>query len=204
MYTGSRGGDFLRKLRVTVPGESLGVIEEYIPGEGVLERGGVLASKYHGMLKEDNGRISVQPFRRPIYPPRVGEIALGEIRSADRSNFLIHLIALIKPRKGLLIPPVLATMSKRPVNLGVRPSDIVLVKIESIRGGQVTVTLAGSHELGAIRSFCPHCGTPLVKGVGLTLTCPTCGRIYLEKRISSRYGWNPFREGLIKYARRKG
>ncbi len=193
----------MRKVKVTVPGENLGVVEEYIPGEGVMELGGVITSKYHGILRENNSKISVEPFRKPIFPPRVGEIALGEIRGADRSSFIVHLTAIVKPRRGLLTPPVIAVMSKKPANLGVRPSDVVLVRIESIRGGQVTVTLAGSHELGVIRSFCPNCGTPLVKGVGFTLTCPSCGRIFLEKRISSKYGWNPFRDGLIKYVERK-
>ncbi len=193
----------MRRIRVTVPGESLGVVEEYIPGDGVLESGGIITSKYHGILKENNNRISVEPFKKHIFPPRVGEIALGEIRGADRNSFLVHLVAIVRPRRGLLAPPVVATMSKRPANLGVRPSDVVLVKVESIKGGQVTVTLAGSHELGVIRSFCPHCGTPLVKGVGFTLICPSCGKIFLEKKISSKYGWNPFRDGLIKYVERK-
>jgi len=190
------------KRKVVVPGERLGVVEEFIPGEGVREEGGTLYSMYLGALHERDVNISVRPFKRPVLPVRPGEVALGEVRSADRSAYHVHLTALIRPRRSLLSPPVQAVMSKRPPNVGVRPSDIVLVRISSVSNGTVTVTVGGPPELGVILSFCPACGHPLRKGVGYTLVCGRCGKVYLDKKISSRYGWNPFKEGLIRYVKR--
>ncbi len=192
----------MRERRIVVPGERLGVVEEFIPGEGVREERGTLYSIYLGSLQEKDINVSVRPFKKPILPLRPGEIALGEIRSADRSVYHVHLTALVKPRRALLSPPVQAVMSKRPPNVGARPSDIVLVRINSIDNGTVTVTMGGPPDLGVILSFCPTCGAPLRKGVGYTLVCERCGKVYLDKKISSRYGWNPFKEGLIRYVKR--
>ncbi len=191
------------KRRIVVPGEKLGVVEEFIPNEGIREENGNLYSLYLGSLYEKDVKLSVRPFKRPVLPLRPGEIALGEVRSADRSSYNIHLVALIKPRKALLNPPVQAVMSKRPPNLGVRPSDILLVKINSTKSGLITVTMNGPPELGVILSFCPVCGAPLRKGVGYTLVCENCGKVYLDKKISSRYGWNPFKEGMVAYAKKR-
>lgn len=192
----------MRDRKIVVPGEKLGVVEEFIPGEGVREEKGNLYSTYLGSLDEKEVRISVRPFKVSILPLRPEEIALGEIRGADRSTYHVYLTALIKPRRALLSPPVQAIMSKRPPNLGARPSDIVLVKVSSVKDGTVSVTMGGSPELGVIMSFCHACGAPLKKGVGYTLVCSRCGKVYLDKRISSKYGWNPFKEGLIKYVER--
>ncbi len=191
------------KRKVVVPGEKLGVVEEFIPNKGIREEEGNLYSLYLGTLQEKDVNLSVIPFKRPILPIRPGETALGEIRSADRHTYTVHLVALIKPRRALLNPPVQAVMSKRPPNLGVRPSDIVLVKINSTNNSLITVTMGGSPELGVILGFCPICGAPLRKGVGYTLVCNNCGKIYLDKRISSKYGWNPFKEGMIRYAKKQ-
>lgn len=192
----------MRERKIVVPGENLGVVEEFIPGEGVREERGNLYSMYLGYLNEKKVKIHVRPFKRPILPLEPGEVALGEIRGADRSTYHVHLTALIEPRRALLSPPVQAIMSKRSPNLGARPSDIILVKIVSVKNGTVAVTMGGSPELGVILSFCPICGAPLKKGVGYTLVCEKCGKVYLDRKISNRYGWNPFKEGLIKYVER--
>ncbi|MCD6243607.1 MAG: exosome complex RNA-binding protein Csl4 [Candidatus Korarchaeota archaeon] len=191
------------KREIVVPGENLGVVEEYIPGEGIREEDGNLYSVYLGSLFEKEVKLSVRPLKRTILPLRPGEIALGEIRGADRQIYHIHLTALIKPRRAILSPPVSATMSKRPPNVGARPSDIVLVKVSSVKNGTVAVTMGGPPELGVLLSFCPVCGTPLKKGVGYTLVCRSCGKVYLDRKISSMYGWNPFKEGLISYVKRE-
>lgn len=191
------------RVNLVVPGERIGVVEEYIKGEGVFEAGGVIYSSHLGFLNLKDLEVSVRPVRSPILPLRPGEIALGEIRSADRNNFNLLLTLLLRPRVGFLIPPVHANMPKRASNLGARPSDLVIVMIESIENGQVTVTMSGSGELGVIRSICETCGSTLDRGVGYTLICRGCGRIYLDKKLSSRYGWNPFKEGLIKHAKER-
>lgn len=188
---------------VVVPGERIGVVEEYIGGEGVFEAGGVLFSTYLGFLDSEDLKVSVRPVKKPLLPLRAGEIALGEIRSADRSNFNLFLTVLLKPRVGVLIPPVHASMPKRASNLGARPSDLVIVKVESVENGIVTVTMEGPSELGVVRSICEACGSTLDRGVGYTLICRNCGRIYLDKKLSSKYGWNPFKEGLIRHVKER-
>ncbi|MCS7102925.1 MAG: exosome complex RNA-binding protein Csl4 [Candidatus Korarchaeum sp.] len=188
---------------VVVPGERIGVVEEYIRGEGIFEVGGELFSSYLGFLDRKDLEVSVRPVRKPILPIRVGELVLGEIRSADRNNFNLFLTILLKPRISILVPPVHANMPKRASNLGARPSDLLIVKVENVENGVVTVTMEGSSELGVIRSICETCGSPLDRGVGYTLICRDCGRIYLDKKLSSKYGWNPFKEGLIKYVKER-
>ncbi len=188
---------------LVVPGERIGVVEEYIKGEGIFEVGGVLYSSQLGFLDSKGLEVSVKPVRRALLPLRVGEIVLGEIRGADRNNFNLFLTILLRPRVGLLIPPVHAIMPKRASNLGARPSDLVIVRVESVENGVITTTMEGFSELGVVRSICEACGSVLERGVGYTLICRSCGRIYLDKRLSSRYGWNPFKEGLIRYVKER-
>ncbi|ACB06882.1 hypothetical protein D9Q81_03905 [Candidatus Korarchaeum cryptofilum] len=182
---------------IVVPGERIGVVEEYVGAEGIFEIKGVLYSSHLGLLEKKDLEVNVKPIKRPILPVKPGEIALGEIRSADRSSFNLFLTLLLRPRVSILIPPVHANMPKRGSNIGARPSDIVIVRVESVENGIVTVTMEGAHELGVIRSICESCGSVLDRGVGYTLICRRCGKIYLDKRLSSKYGWNPFKEGLL-------
>ena len=182
---------------IVVPGERIGVVEEYLGVEGVFEIKGMLYSSYLGLLEKKDLEVNVRPIKRPILPVSPGEIALGEIRSADRNNFNLFLTLLLRPRVSILTPPVHANMPKRGSNIGARPSDIVIVRVESVENGIVTVTMEGSHELGVIRSICESCGSVLDRGVGYTLICRSCGKIHLDKRLSSKYGWNPFKEGLV-------
>lgn len=188
---------------LVVPGERVGVIEEFVKWDGIFEVNGVLYSASLGFLEKRGLEASVRPVKNPLLPMKTGDLAVGEIRSADRNNFNLLLTIMLRPRVALLIPPVHATMPKRGSNVGARPSDLVIVKVESVENGVVTVTMEGSSELGVIRSICESCGSVLDRGVGYTLMCRRCGKIYLDKKLSSKYGWNPFKEGLIEYDRKR-
>lgn len=188
---------------VVVPGERVGVIEEFVKWDGIFEVNGVLYSANLGLLEKKELEAKVRPVKEPLLPIKIGSLAIGEIRSADRSNFNLLLTVMLRPRTALLIPPVYATMPKRGSNVGARPSDLVIVRVENIDNGVVIVTMEGSSELGVIRSICESCASVLDKGVGYTLMCRKCGKIYLDKKLSNKYGWNPFKEGLIEYAKKR-
>ncbi len=56
------------KRRIVVPGEKLGVVEEFIPNEGIREENGNLYSLYLGSLYEKDIKLSVRPWQRPVVP----------------------------------------------------------------------------------------------------------------------------------------
>ena len=65
--------------QLVVPGERLGVIEEYVPDAGTFVKDGVIYSKVVGrsMLDLATRRVSVRPEGRSLLVPQVGSTVIG-------------------------------------------------------------------------------------------------------------------------------
>jgi exosome complex component CSL4 len=179
--------------RIVIPGEKLGVIEQYLPGEGTyLNSSGVVVSNFLGEAISQNRKIAVKPVREVRYPLSVGDIVIAIIWSSERSQFLAKILALFKPKELLLKSPMSAIILKKtPENRAALPGDFVLAKVESCMGGDIYLTRSGSTELGVISAMCRKCNVKLNR-VGYTLVCNKCQQVYLDRKISDHYGLNPF------------
>ena len=181
-------------MRVVVPGEVVGVIEQYLPGEGTFVEDGQIISCFLGKLDVQDHKASVFPFKRADLPLKPGSLVIGRVWESERSQSSVKLFFLWEPLKSRLKSPVLAIMHKRiPENRGALPGDIVMAKVVLNTGSDLFISLARSTKLGVIRAECTKCHKKLNK-VGYALICPVCQKVYLDRKISDLYGLNPFKE----------
>jgi len=81
-----------------VPGEKLGVIEEFIPNSGTYVDDGYIYSSRIGYVLIDfaNKKISVYPAARSVSIPKVNSTVIGWVTSVQDSHATIRIIRIGK------------------------------------------------------------------------------------------------------------
>jgi exosome complex component CSL4 len=182
-------GDFV------VPGDRIGVIEEYVPSEGTYEEKGTIFSSQIGTILIDKVEKKAKVFRRlskPI-PPRDGDIVLGKIVSvhkqvAEVSIARIRNITLSSVVSGLIHISQVSDEYTESLDSEFKPGDVVRAKIVNASHIPYQLSTAGS-TLGVLHTLCSRCGTPLVLA-GSRLSCPACYNVETRKNALN-YG-KPF------------
>ncbi len=181
-------------MKVVIPGEVVGVIEQYLPGGGTFVVDGRIVSCLLGRLDVQNHKAYVSPFKKTDLPLNPGSLVIGKVWESERSQSSVKIFFLWGPSRSRLKSSILAIMPKRvPENRGALPGDIVMAKVVLNTGSDLFISLAGSTKLGVIRAECTECHKKLNK-VGYALICPACQKVYLDRKISDLYGLNPFKE----------
>ena len=82
--------------RLVVPGERLGVIEEFIPDAGTYVKDSVIYSKTVGRALIDmlNKRVSVYPLTKNELVPKVSTTIIGQIGNAQSDNVLVRIFKI--------------------------------------------------------------------------------------------------------------
>jgi exosome complex component CSL4 len=174
-------GDFV------VPGDRIGVIEEYVPSEGTYEEKGSIFSSRVGTILIDKVEKKAKVFRRlskPI-PPKNGDIIVGKIVSvhkqvAEVSIARIRNIALSSPISGLIHISQVSDEYTESLDSEFKPGDIVRAKIVNDSHMPYQLSTADS-TLGVLHTLCSQCGTPLVL-TGRELSCPACYNTETRKK----------------------
>jgi exosome complex component CSL4 len=177
---------------IVVPGDRIGVIEEFTPASGTYVEQGTIYSKSVGCILLDRLKkeVSVYPLTALVTTPESGSTVIGQV-SETRSKFAIVSITKVenktlhKPFSGFLH---VSDVSERYVNSmfdACKIGDIIKAKVVSVKNMSRHLTTFGKH-LGVIYAFCSRCGQ-LLKRQGYWMYCPRCGN--REKRkIASNYG----------------
>ncbi len=182
----------LRKF--VVPGDFLGVIEEFIPEEGTYEENGNIYSAIAGeaTYNYEERILSVKPYRRVYLPlPKTGDIALGiayDVKDEIAMIRLFYIEGKSKPASHLtgFLHIGQVSLRKKYSNMFevLRYGDIVRVKVlNSWHPYQLTTR---GTRLGVVFARCSRCLTPLVKRRD-KLFCREC-RAYESRKIASDYG----------------
>ena len=175
------------KERISVPGENLGVIEEYIPGKNVYVENGILHSEIIGLKRVIDKFFTIEPFIKIKYP-RKGMDVIAEVLNTGGSTAYLEIQALIDPKIELIRKPLPAFMIKpRTVNWSMKVADLVFCKVRDIVNGKIIVYFPRIPKYGVLYGLCSKCKQPLSRR-GRTLECPSCGSIYIDRRISTLYG----------------
>ena len=90
-----------RSGTLVVPGERLGVIEEFIPDSGTYVKDGVIYSKIIGRALMDmlNRRVSVYPLAQGAVVPKVGVTVLGQVGTLNPTTFSFAFFKWVQRRK---------------------------------------------------------------------------------------------------------
>jgi exosome complex component CSL4 len=175
-----------------LPGERLGVIEEFIPDAGTYVKDGIIHSKIVGRALLDflNKRVSVYPLIYGARVPKVGSIVLGQVSNVQTENagmriFKIGDKTLSGFFSGILhISDVQQTYVKSMFDV-CKPGDVIRAKVISEKN-RVYHLSTKDKELGVVYAFCSQCGYVLELKRHI-MRCARCGKIE-KRKIALDYG----------------
>jgi len=178
--------------RVVLPGERLGVIEEFVPDAGTYVRDGVIYSKVVGRALVDllNKKVSVRTLTREIKVPKVGTVVLGQVSNVQSDNAAVRIFQLEdKPLSGVFSGILhISDVQMRYVESMFdiyKAGDVIRAMVISEKN-QVYHLSTKEKDLGAVYAFCSHCGH-LLEAKRQGLRCPRCGQME-RRKLAVDYG----------------
>jgi exosome complex component CSL4 len=178
---------------LVLPGERLGVIEEFIPDSGTYVKDGVIYSKIVGRALMDvlNKRVSVYPLINGAVVPRVGTIVVGQCGNAQSDNVLVRIFEVGAKKKmsgvfsGILHISDVSDHYTTSMNEVCKTGDIIRAKVISEKNQIFHLTTA-DRKLGVLHAFCSNCST-LLEQQRHEMRCPKCGNIE-RRKTAADYG----------------
>jgi len=176
-----------------LPGIRLGVIEEFIPGDGTFQdKDDVIYSTITGFVRIDmkERKISVQATTRiPTYPVK-NDVVLGEIQQVSKKSAVVEIFKIgnvelpVHFTGYLYINNAASGYVEQMYDLFC-PCDLIIAIVHQQSDGIARLSTVGP-KFGAFRSFCSRCGE-LLQRQGKQLECPECGNIE-RRKIAKNYG----------------
>jgi len=177
---------------LVVPGERLGVIEEFVPDSGTYVKDGVIFSKIVGRSLVDlqSRRVSVYPAAEGAIVPKLSSTVLGQIGNAQSDNVLVRIFKVGNKKisgefGGILHISDVSDRYVTSMNDVCKPGDIVRAKVISEKNRIFHLT-TNDKNLGIIDAFCSRDGT-LLEQDRYDLKCPKCGNIE-KRKLAPDYG----------------
>jgi len=168
-----------------LPGERLGVIEEFTPDAGTYVKDGVIYSKVVGrtLLDLTNKRVSVFPLIQGATVPKVGSTVLGQVSNAQSDSVGVRIFKIGDKSLSGIFTGVLhiSDVQMRYVESMFdvcKQGDILRAEVISEKN-KVYHLSTKEKNLGVLYAFCSQCGY-LLELRRQVMHCPRCGRI--EKR----------------------
>ncbi len=176
-----------RNGNLVLPGERLGVIEEFIPDSGTYVKDGVIYSKIIGRALMDmlNRRVSVYPLNEGAVVPKVGVTVIGQIGNAQSDNVLVRIMGVGTKKNlsgifsGILHISDVSDRYIDSMNDVCKPGDIIRAKVISGKN-QIYHLTTSDKNLGVIYGFCSLCST-LLEQRQYEMHCPKCGNVERRK-----------------------
>ena len=183
--------------QLVVPGERLGVIEEFIPDVGTYVKDGVIYSKVVGRTLVDlvHKRVSVSQLVRGARVPNVGSTVLGQVSSAQPETAGVRIFEIGDEEVSGVFTGILhvSDVQMRYVDSMFdicKPGDVIRAKVISEKNRTYHLSTKDKN-LGVVYAFCSNCGNLLeLKRQGMH--CSKCGRVE-RRKTAADYG-----KGLIE------
>jgi len=177
---------------LVLPGERLGVIEEYIPDSGTYVKDGVIYSKIIGRALMDllNKRVSVYPVVDRVAVPKLSSSVVGQVGNAQSDNVLVRIFKIGPNRLSGVFSGILhiSDVQDRYVdsmNDVCKPGDIIRAKVISEKNKMYHLSTVDK-DMGVLYGFCSRCGG-LLEQKRNDMNCPKCGNIE-RRKTASDYG----------------
>ncbi len=177
-----------------IPGEILGIIEEFLPGENVYVRNddGTLRSKVVGKTAKNKKLhiIVVSPSKR-VGLLKKGDVVYGYIDGIKDVIAFVKIFyienankLLLKPLTGILHVQNVSSERVKSIYNVYSYGDIIKAHVAEDGGPPYVLSTIG-REYGVILARCPRCMT-ILKKRGYTLVCPAC-KTKVKKKVSLHY-----------------
>ncbi|MCW4010866.1 MAG: exosome complex RNA-binding protein Csl4 [Candidatus Bathyarchaeota archaeon] len=176
-----------RSGALVIPGERLGVIEEFIPDSGTYVRDGVIYSKIIGRALMDmlNRRVSVYPLTEGAVVPKIGATVVGQVGNAQSDNVLVRIFQVGNKTKmsgvfgGILHISDVSDRYIDSMSEVCKSGDIIRAKVISEKN-QIFHLSTSDNNLGVLHAFCSLCGN-LLEQRRHEMYCTKCGNVERRK-----------------------
>jgi len=177
-------------LQPVLPGDKLGVIEQYLPGAGTYEIDGTIYANFTGNARIDlkNKRVTVVPATRAAVLPKEGTTIIASVTHASEKNATVNIWKINDKTLEVPFTAMLHISSSSPryernMSDVCKAGDIIRARvIEMNRIPQLTTAGRG---LGVIKAYCSRCGSVL-ELKNRRLQCLSCGNIE-RRRLAEDY-----------------
>ena len=177
-------------VQPVLPGDKLGVIEQYLPGVGTYEKDGTIFAEFTGKARIDlkNKRVTVAPTRVVPLPKEGTTVIASVIHTSEKmatvNIWKINERTIQTPFTGMLHISSSSPRYERNMSDVCKAGDIIRARVIEInRIPQLTTAGRG---LGVIKAFCSRCGAVL-EFKNRRLQCASCGNIE-RRRLAEDYG----------------
>lgn len=175
-----------------VPGDRLGVIEEFMPGPGTYVENGTIYSFATGRALVDvlNKQVSVFSKTRFLGVPKVGSVVIGQVTDVQSKIAVVRIFQVGKHSLSGFFTGILhvSDVSIRYVETMYdvcKPGDIIRTKVVSDKNRTFHLSTK-EPNLGVIYAFCSRCGNALAFR-RVRMRCLKCGKIE-KRKVAQDYG----------------
>jgi len=175
-----------------VPGDRLGVIEEFLPGPGTYVENGTIYSFATGRALVDvlNKQVSVFSKTRFLGVPKVGSVVIGQVTDVQSKIAVVRIFQVGKHSLSGFFTGILhvSDVSVRYVETmydACKPGDIIRAKVVSDKNRTFHLSTK-EPNLGVIYAFCSRCGNALTFR-RVRMRCLKCGKIE-RRKVAQDYG----------------
>ncbi len=185
-----------------LPGKRLGVIEEFLPGEGTFQdEDDVIYANITGIVHIDmkERKISIDATtRKPIYPTR-NDIVFGSIQQVTKKSLIVNIFQIENQEcpvtfSGYLFIKNAAGGYIDQMRDLFAPGDIIIARVQRQTNGLAQLSTVGS-RYGVLHASCSRCGEPLHLQ-GRRLECAECGNSE-QRKLAQKYGKIPGSEPTV-------
>jgi len=182
--------------QLVVPGDRLGVIEEFEPGTGTYAEEGTIYSLTTGRALMDilNKKVSVYPAVKASGVVRVGSTVLGQVTEVQNKQAVVRIFQVGNRMlsgffSGLLHISDVSPRYVESMYDVCKAGDIIRANVVSDKN-RVFHLSTNDKDLGVVYAFCSRCGHVLSLRK-LRMRCPECDN--LERRKPAQdYGKSDF------------
>ena len=178
-------------IEPVLPGDKLGVVEQFLPGIGTYEEDGTIYATFTGNAKIDlkNKRVTVLPTTRVPQLPKEGATVIASVthtqeKMATVSIWKIENRLLQNPFTAILHISSSSPRYERNMSDVCKAGDIIRARVIDMTNRIPQLTTAG-RGLGVIEAFCSKCGARL-DFTNRRLQCQSCGNLE-RRRIAEDY-----------------
>jgi exosome complex component CSL4 len=175
-----------------LPGDRLGVVEQFLPGAGTYEEAGTIFANFTGIAKIDtkNKRVVVSPTTRTPELPKEGATVIASVthsheKMATVSIWKINETNLQNPFTAMLHISSSSPRYERRMSDVCKAGDIIRARVIDMKNRIPQLTTAG-RGLGVVKAYCSRCGEVL-QLQNRRLQCNACGNIE-RRRLAEDQG----------------
>lgn len=178
--------------QLVVPGDRIGVIEEFIPDDGTFVRDGVIYSKVVGRVLIDlaRKRVTVHKLAEGAKVPVTGSTIIGQVSNAQNETAGVRIFEIENDEVNGAFQGILhvSDVQMRYVDSMFdvcKAGDVIRAKVISEKNRTYHLSTK-DRNLGVVYAFCSNCGT-LLEPRRQGMHCPKCGRVE-RRKLASDYG----------------